>query len=51
MRAERPLLQISGGSQDAELAAFEFEGDVLQRDEPLAGLRPGVVKIVQSGGA
>ncbi len=32
------------------MAAFEFEGDVLQGDEAFAGLGAGVIEIVQVGG-
>src|SRR5579863_5518535 len=49
VRAQGPAFQVSGGAQETELAALEFESDVLQRDETLAGLRVGVVKIMQCG--
>ena len=51
VRAQGPVLQVSGGTEEAELAAFEFEGDVLQSDEAFAGLGVGVVEIVQRGRA
>src|ERR1700691_4209459 len=51
MSAQGPVLEVSGGAEEAELAAFEFEGDVLESDEALAGLRVGVVEIVQRGRA
>src|SRR5579863_6475294 len=49
--AERPLFQISRRSQDAKLAALEFEHYILQSDEVLAGLRIGGVEIVNGGRA
>lgn len=34
--AQRPLLQFPLGTQQAQLAALQFQSDVLQRDEPFA---------------
>ena len=44
-----PVVQVSSDAQEFDLRAFEFEGDVLQGDESFAGLRAGVVEIMQVG--
>jgi hypothetical protein len=49
--SEGPCFQVSRGAEQCDLAAFELEGHVLQRDEMLAGLGAGIVEIVDCCGA
>ena len=43
---EGPCLQVSGGAHQGDLAALQFERNVLQGDEAFAGLGLGVIQIV-----
>ena len=45
-----PAFEVAGGAEEGYLAAFEFEGYVLQCDEAFAGLDLGAVEIVEVGG-
>ena len=40
-RTQSPLFQISCGAEEAELAALQLEGHVLERDESFSRIVPG----------
>jgi hypothetical protein len=51
VRPQSPSFQLSRRPQHAQLAALQFERHILQGDEAFAGLRPGLIEIVQRSGS